>query len=715
MCKRGYKKSPFNLPVPVLTVLHRLEAKKPVCQERCSDSHFCDLDSCKMLPLSFFMVTLLASNAQAVETKTTGANLGDLELTFPIETGSTQEFPPSEDFTLAKRAHSLLGDMIWQTVEKLVDGCHFVLVTSDSHRPFLKQVIRNSLTALQPFSVIDLQVMDTSYKEGMRKAISGESTTVCRVYVIDLTVNENNSVLEFLETSRLWLWPEAKVVIAGIRQKVGDVLLHSVFRNTFSLFYLGLSSDFLNFSVEEFRTLPWKGTKTLTSGNQLDQVKSLEGHLVRMVSIVYFPYVDYEMRTDRPGSPVTLRDSLDKRIFEIITSRLNFTYEVRAPSDLQWGVLTKSENWTGLLGSIQQNKADMTTVIAPNPARLAVIDVTRVYQADKMTIVSLKPQLLPQYLVIIRPFTGNVWLCLLACIVGWGLSLWLFQKARSQFSGKPALTLNRAIFFSWVVILQVPLSRQPADFISQTLIGWWLLVSLVIATAYRSSLIAHLAVQSKTTPIDSFEDMIRQKDWKWGAEEKMFTGAIVAYFQTTTDPVAKTVHKYLQKLSEEEALQKVLKGGFSYMHWYNHISSVIQSYYTDRLGNSPFYIGQKGTTMLTDFGWGFRRGAPYKDRFNLMTNRLIEAGIISYWTNDVMALRVKENGRRRDRQQAHNSVMYHENSQIILHLSHLMGVFLLLLLGYTLASLILLSEVMLVKWQQKKTPLRFLAQNDEGN
>ncbi|XP_066985100.1 uncharacterized protein [Macrobrachium rosenbergii] len=678
MCKRGYKKSPFNLPVPVLTVLHRLEAKKPVCQERCSDSHFCDLDSCKMLPLSFFMVTLLASNAQAVETKTTGANLGDLELTFPIETGSTQEFPPSEDFTLAKRAHSLLGDMIWQTVEKLVDGCHFVLVTSDSHRPFLKQVIRNSLTALQPFSVIDLQVMDTSYKEGMRKAISGESTTVCRVYVIDLTVNENNSVLEFLETSRLWLWPEAKVVIAGIRQKVGDVLLHSVFRNTFSLFYLGLSSDFLNFSVEEFRTLPWKGTKTLTSGNQLDsvqhiwvfgrclfcnngkpkvqflslwsqgsempqlqtqsphQVKSLEGHLVRMVSIVYFPYVDYEMRTDRPGSPVTLRDSLDKRIFEIITSRLNFTYEVRAPSDLQWGVLTKSENWTGLLGSIQQNKADMTTVIAPNPARLAVIDVTRVYQADKMTIVSLKPQLLPQYLVIIRPFTGNVWLCLLACIVGWGLSLWLFQKARSQFSGKPALTLNRAIFFSWVVILQVPLSRQPADFISQ-------------------------------------------------------------------------------KLSEEEALQKVLKGGFSYMHWYNHISSVIQSYYTDRLGNSPFYIGQKGTTMLTDFGWGFRRGAPYKDRFNLMTNRLIEAGIISYWTNDVMALRVKENGRRRDRQQAHNSVMYHENSQIILHLSHLMGVFLLLLLGYTLASLILLSEVMLVKWQQKKTPLRFLAQNDEGN
>ncbi|XP_064111327.1 uncharacterized protein LOC135218808 [Macrobrachium nipponense] len=310
-------------------------------------------------------------------------------------------------------------------------------------------------------------------------------------------------------------------------------------------------------------------------------------------------------------------------------------------------------------------------------------------------------------------FLGKVWIYLLACIVGWGLSLWLFQKARSQFSGKPAVTLNWATFFSWAVILQVPLSRQPADFISQTLIGWWLLVSFVIATAYRSSLIAHLAVQSKTTPIDSFEDMIRQTDWKWGAEAKMFTGAVVAYFQTTTDPIAAKVHKHLQKLSEEDALQKVLRGGFSYMHWYNHISSVIQSY-TDHLGVSPFYIGQKGTTILTDFGWGFRKGAPYKDRFNLMTNRLIEAGIISHWTSDIMASRVKENGKLRDKNQAHNTIMYHENIQIILHLSHLTGVFLLLLLGYALACLILLSEVMIVKWQKKKTTLFFMAQSDEG-
>ncbi|XP_064099441.1 glutamate receptor ionotropic, delta-2-like, partial [Macrobrachium nipponense] len=284
----------------------------------------------------------------------------------------------------------------------------------------------------------DLKVI---LNDQIRKAIYGESTTVCRVYVIDLTVNENNTVLEFLEISQLWLWPEAKVVIAGIRQKVGDILFHSVFRNTYSIFYLGLSSDYPSVSVEE------KRTKTLTSRNQLDsvlhiwvfgrclfcnngkpkvqflsswsqgsempqlqiqsprQIKSLEGHLVRMVSIVYFPYVDYEMGKDRQGSPVTLRDSLDKRIFEVIASCLNFTYEVRAPSDLQWGALTESGNWTGMLGSIQKNKADMTTVIALNPTRLAVIDVTRVYQADKMTIVSLKPQLLPQYLVIIRPFT----------------------------------------------------------------------------------------------------------------------------------------------------------------------------------------------------------------------------------------------------------------------------------------------------------------------
>ena len=38
-----------------------------------------------------------------------------------------------------------------------------------------------------------------------------------------------------------------------------------------------------------------------------------------------------------------------------------------------------------------------------------------------------------------------------------------------------------------------------------------------------------------------------------------------------------------------------------------------------------------------------RKGAPFYDRFNLLLNRLEDAGITSYWINDVLRRRITEN------------------------------------------------------------------------
>lgn len=63
----------------------------------------------------------------------------------------------------------------------------------------------------------------------------------------------------------------------------------------------------------------------------------------------------------------------------------------------------------------------------------------------------------------------------------------------------------------------------------------------------------------------------------------------------------------LQVLGAEEALQKVLAGGYSLLDWENYLTIVIASQYTDSYGNTPFYMSKKGVSIMAAFGWGFRR------------------------------------------------------------------------------------------------------------
>ena len=42
---------------------------------------------------------------------------------------------------------------------------------------------------------------------------------------------------------------------------------------------------------------------------------------------------------------------------------------------------------------------------------------------------------------------------------------------------------------------------------------------MLISTAYRSSLIAHLSVPDKSSTIDTFEQLLEADGWTWGMEE----------------------------------------------------------------------------------------------------------------------------------------------------------------------------------------------------
>lgn len=56
-----------------------------------------------------------------------------------------------------------------------------------------------------------------------------------------------------------------------------------------------------------------------------DQFKDMFGHMFKIVAMSWFPYIDFHPSNDISGS-VILRDSLDARTIDTISSKINSTY-----------------------------------------------------------------------------------------------------------------------------------------------------------------------------------------------------------------------------------------------------------------------------------------------------------------------------------------------------------------------------------------------------
>lgn len=80
----------------------------------------------------------------------------------------------------------------------------------------------------------------------------------------------------------------------------------------------------------------------------------------------------------------------------------------------------------------------------------------------------------------------------------------------------------------------------------QMAVGWWLLLSLILVSTYKSSLIAHLTVQARSQPINTLQDLVNQKHLKWGIESWLLRGASLNYFLRHTDPVVQLFFKQVE-------------------------------------------------------------------------------------------------------------------------------------------------------------------------
>ncbi|XP_042222688.1 glutamate receptor ionotropic, delta-2-like, partial [Homarus americanus] len=365
-------------------------------------------------------------------------------------------------------------------------------------------------------------------------------------------------------------------------------------------------------------------------------------------------------------------------------------YELREPIDEKWGTPVGDGNWTGIVGTLQHQQADFSLDLTLTESRSRVMDYSRVYYQDPIVIVSPKPTPLPRHLALTRPFEGELWLVVTVCTFVLGIILWLLQKMWSWVSGDRSASLVSTLFDSWGMLLMKPITEIPSNMNGQVLVGWWLLTCVIITTAYRSSFIAHLSVQSKYPPINNFQDLLNRDGWSWGS--KALLGTVFLYFNQSSDPDIQNIFRKMEISSIEDSLKRVLAGGFSLIVVKIRVKVQAAEIFFDQYGNSRYQLARTEYPIFGGNVWGFRQGAPFTSQISKMKQRLIEAGLLNLWLDDI--IKIQTELKNADRNTEELTLNSEENSnQVVLGLDHLQGGFYLLLLGCFLAFLAFVAEI----------------------
>ncbi|KAK3875114.1 hypothetical protein Pcinc_019993 [Petrolisthes cinctipes] len=593
----------------------------------------------------------------------------------------------------------------------------------------------------------------------LRQIAEGDPTLPCRTIILDITLppsppprpfsaSYTHPSLSFLTSLKLPLWPDTRVVGVGGEEGVTQVFSHPSLKDTIHALYLAITptptpSNFTPDTIEAETTCVSKGacvrvysrclyclegrpgvrmlasftpsvsgkpptnttTTTTTWPNPFHEGRmNLHGHRVRVVAKSLFPFMEFtadntNTNNTESGTTVTPRDSLDVRMLNTVAHVLNFTYEMRMAVDDQWGTQVDGE-WTGMVGTLAEERADMSMMLFWSYDRKKVIDFTRIYTSEPFIMVTHKPRPQPQHLALVRPFVVDLWVAVLVSTLVAGVVLWSLQKGWAAISNAhaDALDLTSALMYTWGAMMQNTITRLPTNTTGQMLVGWWWVFCILITTTYRSSLIAHLTVPTTSPPIDYLHQLLDLPGATWGIEPGYGLGW--DWFKLNTNPSVQEMFKVIKVLSTEEHMNEVLKGRHAFFTWKYYIKTIIASRYTDTRGNTPIHVGREefipGST-----GWGVRKGLPFLDPIDRIHDSLDEAGLIDYWLEKLFETTMRKTRVLQGDDGDGGGGEYLESGMVdgsgrgmvlVLNLNHLQGAFYLLFLGYIAAALTLVCE-----------------------
>ncbi|KAL5012952.1 hypothetical protein ScPMuIL_011503 [Solemya velum] len=284
--------------------------------------------------------------------------------------------------------------------------------------------------------------------------------------------------------------------------------------------------------------------KTATQGDG-DKNTSIYREVKIVTSILSNPFL--MLREVNNGSPFLGNKRYEGYAYDLaenVARIMGFEYIIKLVPDGNYGRYnTKLKKWDGMVSELVNHRADMAIGdLTITWEREKHVDFTKPFMNFGISIMIKKPgKVKPGVFSFMEPVSLHVWICIIFGYLSVSMGLFLvsrcspyeWRKVSKSATLENDFSLLNSFWFSMGALMLQGNDLSPRS-ISGRIIGtvWWFFV-LIIISSYTANLAAFFTIDRLLMPIDSVDDLLTQNEIKYGTVR---SGSTRSFFEFSAEP-----------------------------------------------------------------------------------------------------------------------------------------------------------------------------------
>ncbi|XP_063586266.1 probable glutamate receptor [Penaeus indicus] len=322
-----------------------------------------------------------------------------------------------------------------------------------------------------------------------------------------------------------------------------------------------------------------------------------------------------------------------------LAKALNFTWYPVRPADGTFGSKMPNGSWSGVMGLVNRGEADMGF----GPLLMSLQRSEGVDFSDTLMFFNFKvmsgrgsPELNPWG--FLYPLTPVVWLGLfIALVCVWLASVLLVHHAlRSTWFDRVVRQFTTCLR----VLLRQDLPKGFSHGREMTLVGSWMMVTMIVIMGYSSTLVSLLAARNIPQPIQSLADLVDSDNVVILKPDSGSTTYVLPTmgFESSTSGIYKELGDlrlvnrmaFIKSKDRDTALDTLVRGGLHSFYDVDFSLSELISDDFSKLGRCDFYLSRE-SSLARPASVGVTPGSAILPALNHRIHDVLAAGLFDYW------------------------------------------------------------------------------------
>ncbi|GIY63255.1 glutamate receptor ionotropic, delta-2 [Caerostris darwini] len=377
------------------------------------------------------------------------------------------------------------------------------------------------------------------------------------------------------------------------------------------------------------------------------------------------------------GGKVTFTGGVEANFIKVLSKLLGFQYQIMIPEDGEWGQLKEDGNWTGIIGLVHSNKADIAIGhLTITPSRVSGVDFLP-YTVEENSFATKLPHHKPRASFYLLPFQIDVWISIICIIL---IMPFLFNFLMT--SKVPFQKLYLAMFGNIVGQQCSIVSKKCKD---RILLGSWFVFALITSCCYRAVLLSCVTVPFQNDDVRNIKELA----------SAIIAGRYKASFSKGSvdrELLTKSLDESLQIIGEHITEEDWLTGDSGNKivvapNTFDDFTAVLgpRFFFLLEYGEEPYATKRifKETISFWNVGLAVRKKFCCKEELIKYIARILNNGILEkLYGDELFKTKLKFNWKE-----------FEKSKNDALTIRHLFGAFILLGAGFCIAILAFLFEV----------------------